>query len=159
MSTRIEKHKADLASARQYLESVLDAVGDRWDVQVYSDGAGWTVRELLIHLADADRGNNRQVMKYAVGEDVIPADFDLDRYNRRAVEKRAEMTPDEARQSLAGTRAELVAWLDTADEAMLDKEGRHATLRIVSVSELLDIMTAHERGHANDIAVVLGVAG
>jgi uncharacterized damage-inducible protein DinB len=155
MSDRIEQHKNALASARQYLNEVLDSVGDGWDTQVYADGAAWTVRQLLIHLADADRGTNRQVMGIAAGQEVIPPDFDLDRYNRRAVEKRAETTVEEARESLAASRAELLAWLDSIDDTALDQAGRHATMRILSVSQILDVMAQHERGHAADIARVL----
>lgn len=158
MSERIEQIKADLASARQHLEHVLDAVGDRWDIQVYSDGAGWTVKQLAIHLADADRGTNGQVMGIAAGREVIPSDFDLNRYNKRAVEKRNEMSIEEVRQSLSATRAELLTWLDTIDDAALDKKGRHATMQILSVAEILGVMAAHERGHANDIADVLGLS-
>lgn len=158
MSERIEQIKADLASARQYLEQVLDSVGDAWDTQVYSDGAGWTVKQLAIHISDADRGTNGQAMGIAAGREVIPADFDLNRYNKRAVEKRSEMSIDDVRKSLDTTRAELLTWLDTIDDAALDKTGRHATMRILSVSEILGVMAAHERSHANDIADVLGLS-
>ena len=158
MSKRIEKIKADLASSRQHLEHILDSVGDRWDTQVYSDGAGWTVKQLAIHLSDADRGTNGQIMGIAAGREVIPADFDLNRYNKRSVEKRAEMSIDDVRKSLNSTRAELLAWLDTIDDADLDKKGRHASLQILSVTEILGVMAAHERSHANDIADVLGLS-
>jgi DinB superfamily len=158
MSERIERIKADLASARQHLEHILDAVGDRWDTQVYSDGAGWTVKQLAVHLSDADRGTNGQIMGIAAGREVIPADFDLNRYNKRAVEKRIEMSVEDVRKSLDTTRAELLTWLDTIDDATLNKKGRHATLQILSITEILDVMVAHERGHANDIADVLGLS-
>jgi len=39
MSERIERIKQNLAQARDYWNSVLDQVGDRWDTPVYSDGA------------------------------------------------------------------------------------------------------------------------
>jgi hypothetical protein len=158
MSERIEKIKADLSSSRQYLEHVLDSVGDRWDTQIYSDGAGWTIKQLAIHLSDADRGTNGQIMGIAAGREVIPADFDLNRYNKRAVEKRTEMSIEDVRKSLNTTRGELLAWLDTVDDAALDNKGRHATLKILSIAEILEVMVAHERGHANDIADVLGLS-
>jgi hypothetical protein len=157
MSERIKQIKVELAEARQYLEHILDSVGDRWDTQVYSDGAGWTIKQLAIHLSDADRGTNSQVIGIAAGREVIPADFDLNRYNKRAVEKRIEMSIEDVRKSLNTTRAELLAWLDTIDDTALETKGRHATMRILSVGEILGIMAAHERGHANDIADVLGL--
>jgi len=157
MTERIDNIKADLTNARQHLEHVLDSVGDRWETQVYSDGAGWTVKQLAIHLSDADRGTNGQIMGIAAGREVIPADFDLNRYNKRSVEKRIEMSMEDVRKSLNATRAELLTWLDTVDDSALDNTGRHASLKILSVAEILDVMAAHERAHADDIAKVLGL--
>lgn len=154
---RIEQIKQDLAEARQQLERVLSAAEAHQDVTVFSDGQGWTVRHLAIHLADAERGNCRQAMGIAAGQEVIPPDFDLDRYNRRTVEKRSAMTFAEARASLAASRAELLAWLDAVDDAALDARGRHATLRTMSAAEILDIIALHERLHAADIARAVGL--
>ncbi len=156
-SEKIEKLKARLAEARDVLNIVLDQVGDRWDRQVYSDGAGWTVYQLLIHLMISDRGQTRTVQQIAIGEDPIPADFDLERYNRRSVEKSVGVTPEAARAALAESRAELLTWLETVDETALDRQGRHASLNIFSVAQILKMMAIHERDHANDLAKALGI--
>ena len=158
MSERIQRIKAELAASRQYLNRVLDQVGDRWNTQVYSDGAAWTVGQLAVHLAISDRGQTNVVQGIAEGREVVPADFDLERYNQRSVEKRADMTPEQARREMAASREQLNAWLDTLDESALEKEGRHASLRILSVEHLLlEMMALHERDHAGDIARVLGI--
>lgn len=156
--TTVETIKAGLLEARDLLNRVLDSVGDRWETQVYSDGAAWNVRQLLIHLAISDKGLNNQVMGIAEGREVIPADFDIDRYNKRSVEKQAEMTPEQARASLAESRAALLAWLDTVDSAALERSGRHASLKIMTVGEILETMIVHERDHARDIARALAIA-
>lgn len=157
-SERIERIKQQLSEARQHLDRVLDAAEAHQDIVVFDDGQGWTVRHLAVHLADADRGSVRQVMGIAAGQEVIPSDFDLDRYNRRAVEKRAAMTYAEARAALAASRAELLAWLDTVDDSVLDAQGRHASLQIMSVEHILNVMAQHERAHADDIARATGLA-
>lgn len=154
----VEAIKTGLNETRDLLNRVLDSVGDRWDTQVYSDGAAWNVRQLLIHLAISDKGLNNQVMGIAEGREVIPADFDIDRYNKRSVEKQAEMTPEQARASLAESRAALLAWLDTVDSAALERTGRHASLKIMTVREILETMIIHERDHARDIAQALGIS-
>jgi hypothetical protein len=136
---------------------VLDQVASRWETQVYADGAQWNVRQLLIHLAISGQGLNNQAMGIAEGREIVPADFDIERYNRRSVEKRAEMTVDEARTSLAESHAALLAWLDQTDEAALDKTGRHASLRILSVEEIVQNVADHQRGHASDIAKALNI--
>lgn len=157
MPATIAELKQGLASARDTLNAVFDAAASRQDEQVYEDGLQWTTRQIAVHLADADRGYNNQIMAFAEGREIIPADFDLQRYNRRITEKRAEMTMDEARVSLAESRAALVAWLDAQDEAVLDKSGRHATMNIMTIREVLELQARHERGHADDIVNALGL--
>ena len=153
----VQTLKTELSDSRATLDSVLDQIGDRWDTQIYSDGAAWTARQLLIHLAISDSGQTNTVIGIVAGQETVPADFDLERYNRRSVEKRAEMTTDAARQMLNESRVKLNSWLDTLDEAALDKRGRHASLNIYSVAEFLDVMANHERNHARDMARVLAI--
>lgn len=157
MSERIETIKTQLVNSRARLDAVLDAVGDRWEMQVYSDGLGWSVRQLINHLADADRGHNNQVMNIAEGNDIIPADFDIERYNKRVTEKTAEKSAEQSRAELAEYRAQLLAWLDTLDETKLDQQGRHASLRVLSVEQILQVQSDHERTHADDIARTIGM--
>ena len=157
MSDRIEKIKQDLANGRQRLNEVLDKVGDRWETQVYSEGAAWTVRQLAIHLVITDKGHNNMVAGIAKGENTIPEDFDLERFNRRSVEKRAEMTIPEIRAALNSTAAERNAWLDTIEDAKLDMQGRHGTLRVLTIEQILGVVANHDRDHANDIAKVLNI--
>jgi hypothetical protein len=158
LSERIQKIKNELAASRHYLNEVLNQVGDRWNSQVYSDGAAWTVHQLVVHLAISDRGQTNVVMGIAEGREIVPLDFDLERYNRRSVEKRAETSVDEARAEMTATREQLNAWLDTIDDSVLDMQGRHASLRILSIEQfLLDMMAGHERTHASDMVRVLGI--
>lgn len=153
---KIQQHKEKLATARQHLNTVFDRVGDRWDTQVYSDGAQWTVAQLAAHLMITDKGHNNMVMAIAKGENTIPEDFDLERFNRRSVEKQAGITPAQIRENLQATREALNTWLDTLDEALLENKGRHGSMHILSISQILDVMANHERDHANDILKALG---
>ncbi len=158
MPERIRQIKAELAASRHYLDEVLNQVGDRWNTQVYADGAAWTVHQLAVHLAISDRGQTNVVMGIAEGREIVPPDFDLERYNRRSVEKRAEMSVDDARAEMSTSREQLNAWLDTIDDPVLDRQGRHASMRILSIEQfLLDKMAGHERAHASDIARMLGI--
>src|SRR5215207_6729806 len=157
MSVRIQEYKDKLAASRQYLDKILDQVGDRWYVQVYADGAAWNVGQLLTHLMDTERGQANVIMACVRGELIVPEDFDLDRYNLRVTEKLASVKPEEARARLDELRGNLNDWLDAVDESALDMLGRHASLAMLPVSKLLDIMAAHERSHANDIANVLAI--
>ena len=121
--SRIQELKAALAESRQHLNHVLDQVGERWDTQVYTEGAAWTVRQLAIHLMISDKGQTNTIMGIARGEDPVPADFDLERYNRRSVEKRADTSIADMRASLATSFAEREAWLDMLDDTALENRG------------------------------------
>ncbi|MCB9456449.1 MAG: maleylpyruvate isomerase N-terminal domain-containing protein [Anaerolineaceae bacterium] len=158
MSEKVAAYKHKLSEARVFLEYIFDQVGDRWETPVYSEGANWTVRQIAIHLAVSDKGHNNMIMAIAQGQNTIPEDFDLERFNRRSVEKRAETTPDELRQSLRATAAERVAWLDTCDDTVLEKKGRHGSMQILSIAEILDVIAGHDRVHGRDIAKALGIS-
>ena len=135
----------------------LDQVGDRWDAPVYADGLAWNVRQVVVHLADAERGHYSQASNIAEGKDIIPADFDIQRYNKRTTEKTADKTPEQAREELNAHRAQLLTWLDSVEDTKLDREGRHASLRILSVEAILRHLASHERTHAQEIADALGI--
>ncbi len=156
MSERLEQHKQQLADSRAQLLDALQRIGERGDEQIYSDGAQWTLRQLAIHLALADAGHNNMIYHYAEGKEFIPADYDIERFNKRSVEKRAEMTLEQAMAGLNQSREELLAWFDAQpDDSFLDQSGRHASLRIMTISEIIDTMAEHERGHTHDILAML----
>ncbi|MBV6437354.1 MAG: hypothetical protein AELANPGJ_02636 [Anaerolineae bacterium] len=157
MTKSKEQIKAKLNEVRAYFERVLEAVGDRWETQVYSDGLKWNVRQVLIHVADADRGHNRQAMGYAAGEKVIPDDFDVQRYNTRTTEKYGNKPAEQAWAELRESRVALLAWLESVDEDKLDLEGRHASGPIMPVRNMLRLLALHEQAHAQDIAKALGI--
>ena len=156
VSERIEKHIARLRESRERLNAVLDRVpDDLWEQQIYSDGAQWTLRQLLIHLMLSDYGQNNVIMGIAEGKNIIPDDYDLNRYNSSSVGKRQAVTVEEARTGLAQSRARLVEWLHQIDESVLDKEGRHATMQILSIAQILNVMAGHEDGHSADIEAMV----
>lgn len=157
MTARVDEIKQKLAEARQYLYRVLDQVGESWNFRVYAEDNSWTVKELLLHLMITDKGHNNMVMAIARGENTIPEDFDLQRFNRRSVEKRADISVHEARAVLAQTAAERDAWLDTIDDDTLLKRGRHGSMRVLSIEQILDVVAGHDRSHADDIARALGI--
>lgn len=158
MSERIQNLKQKLDEGREYVNHVLDHVTeDQWETQVYSDGLQWTVRQIVAHIADADKGHNGQVMSIAEGKSIIPEDFDIERYNASMTRKNQDKSIAESRAQLKATREALLVWLETLDEEKLDQTGRHASLRILSIEQILSWMPEHERLHAQDIATTLGI--
>ncbi|MCU0514415.1 MAG: DinB family protein [Anaerolineae bacterium] len=153
VSERIAKHLDRLHKARARLDAALDTLPpEREEERLYSDGAQWTLRQLVIHLMIADRGHNSMIQGIATGQPIIPPDYDLERFNKRSVEKQAAVTLAQARDALRASRQELIDWLHgLEDDAVLDLEGRHASLQIMSISRILNVMAWHEDTHTGDI--------
>ena len=57
-----------------------------------TEGVEWKVRDVLAHLADAERGLLGQIRRLLVGQPTVPDDFDLNRWNRSAVRRRKDQT-------------------------------------------------------------------
>lgn len=146
-----------LAESNAYVDSVLDSVGDRWETRVYDDGLQWTVRQVMIHVADADKGHTYQASNIAEGKEVIPADFDIERYNTRTTQKYAEKSIETVREELTAQRAAQIAWLEALDEEKLVRDGRHASGTVMTVGNILRMQALHAQAHAADIARVLGI--
>ncbi len=155
MSEKTERLKQKLIDARADLDQTLDAVGNRWQEQVYSDGAAWNVHQLLLHLTEAERGHLNLLIGIMEGREVVPADFDINRYNKRSVEKKADVSVEDARQTLTETRQRVLEWVDSIEDDALEKTGRHPSMNIFSVSQILKIMALHEKDHARDIRSAL----
>lgn len=153
MSDRIAQHIEKIKASHANLNAILDTVPSQlWEQQIYSDGAQWTVRQLLLHLMISNAGQNKLIMGIASGKEMIPPDYDLERYNKRSVEKQAEVTPEQARAALAESHHALLAWLDSVDDAVLDIIGRDVTLEMVTIEYMLEVVASHATDHAADIA-------
>lgn len=155
MSERTEKYAQRLASARTRLIDALEKAQPYADAQLYSDGAQWTIRQLAIHVMIADAGVTNIIKQIAIGENPVPADYDVNRYNARSVEKNAGVTIPQALAGMEQSRAHLIAWLSDLDDTVLDKVGRHPLLQDLSLAQFLNVMALHENGHADDVEAFL----
>jgi hypothetical protein len=153
-STAIIQHLND---SRTALRAVLDRLSSAaWEMPVQEEGEHWTARQIVSHLVDAQRGMLGQMTKINDGVEAIPPDFDLSRWNIRAVGKMAERTPDDLLAQLNDDHIKLTAFLSSLTDADLDKRGRHSSLQIMSIEEIARLIGDHEREHAQAIAAKVG---
>ncbi len=139
--------------------AILSRLGEAdWERQVYSDeGGAWTVRDLLGHLADAERGQLGQLRRLAAGQPTLPDGFDLDRWNRGAVSKARDRSPAELLATIQSAHDGLLALLDELPEADLGRVGRHARGDDITIEAFFRRIAAHRAGHAGEIERALGV--
>src|SRR5579859_842244 len=147
-----------IETGRQRLNTVLNQLepGD-WEKSIQEADQQWTVRQIVAHLVDAQKGMTGQIAKINAGTEAIPADFDLSRWNKRAVEKSADKTQQELLAALAEGHGALMQLIESMAESDFQKQGRHSSLRIMTLEEIGKEVGTHEMEHAQVIADKLGL--
>lgn len=141
---------ADHAVCMAILNSLTEA---QWPTPVPSDeGAQWTARDVLAHLAVSEGGQHGQIVRCLKGEEPVPADFDLTRFNRRSVQKQADKSIADLLNDIESGHAQILATLATITaDADFDKSGRHARGDVITVEQMFIRATQHRRAHAEEI--------
>lgn len=144
-----ERLLADHAASLAILRAIP---AEQWATPVPSDeGANWTARDVLAHLAISEAGQLSPLRRTLAGEATLPADFDLNRYNRGSVKKRADKTPADLLAEIEAAHAEVLAQLEQTAAADLDKTGRHARGDVLTVEQFFVRITEHRRQHAEEL--------
>lgn len=152
MDEKKETIKSELRDARSDLFAVLQELSEpAWDTTVYSEGETWTVVDILRHLTAAERDMTLLVERIRQGSGGVPADFDLDRWNARTIEKAETKSPADLQEEMLDNRSHLVKVIDSIKPEEWDIQGRHGSLRIMTVEEILRLIADHERRHTVDI--------
>lgn len=143
---------AKLAEARNDLNGVLRNLDDsNWAIEVYSEGETWTVLDILRHLTAAERDMTLLIERIRQGSGGVPPDFDLKRWNSRSIEKAEAKAPADLQAEMLENRAYLLSMIESIEPKEWEMKGRHGSLRIMSVEEILLLIADHEVRHTADI--------
>lgn len=161
------KLRTGLDDALSNLMAVLPGADNEpgWDVA--TDEEGWTVRQVLAHLASAESSMNVLIDRalaaarenrpvgdlIARGKDGSP--FDLNLWNRRQVEKRATQPPSALRLELTEERSRTLRTLKTHTAEELAAPAWHPALGETRVEGIYKIMGIHMRDHTRAIKKAL----
>ncbi len=152
MSNRKEKIIADLERSQAFLQSVTDRLTpEQWESPVQESDQRWTARQVFSHLLDAKKGMIGQARRISIGQEGVPADFDLDRWNKRTVEKMREKPVVELLTEMDQADAALKTFVAEIPEPDLDRTGRHSSLVIMSVETMLLLIASHQTDHTQGI--------
>lgn len=145
-----------LNDERQSSSLFFDQLEDNaWETAVYHEETQWTITDILRHLVDSERGMTNMMMQWQQGNDPVPPDFDLARWNNRVVQKSANKSPEELLENMRANRIDLLSFIDTLQDEDWEKKGRHASLRIMSIEEVCHLIADHERDHLRVMQEVL----
>src|SRR5512138_501755 len=105
-----------------YFSSLND---DEWQCEVYTEGATWTIRNVLAHFVTSERGLIKLFEQIRQGGTGAADDFSIDRYNAAMQERTKALTPAELIEQYKQIRANSVAWVSGLKEEELEIVGRH----------------------------------
>lgn len=143
---------------RREVKQILDRLQpDDWEKTIQEADQRWTVRQIVTHMVSAQKGMSGQIVRINAGEETVPPDFDLNRWNQRSVQKSADKTPQELLDALDEDREALKQTLRGLQDSDYDKRGRHGSLLIMSIEEIARLIGTHEADHARIIAEKLGL--
>src|SRR4051794_33990524 len=146
--------RALLVEAQQGLLLELDALGpDDWGRATPDEG--WSVRDLLLHLASAEAGFVATLRRMAAGQGGVPEDFDADRWNAGQLRRRTESTPAALRADLDTAHARMLELLESLDGAALDQRGGRSGGGEGWVEDPFARGARHKRSHTADLQAAL----
>ena len=83
----------------------------QWMVDVYTEGAVWTIRSLLAHLMTAERAFIKLFENVLQGGVGVTEDFVIDRYNASQQEKTKGLRPAELLEQYKLVRADMIKFV------------------------------------------------
>jgi len=115
-------------------------------------GDGWTIRETVGHLVDAERAHRRFIETVAGGQSMalVPG-FDINAWNAARVAKRAGQSLADLMADFERERTLTLALLSTLTDDARSRVGVHAALGEVSVDYVARIIGLHERSHLQEM--------
>ena len=148
--------RAKKLQIRQALLTVLQGLSEaEWETAVYAEDTHWTVSDIVRHLVNAEKGMTGLITHFQQGNNPVPLDFDRERYNQRIIQKTKEKSPVELLAEIEKNQATFLAVLDSIKEEDWQKNGRHASLRIMTIEEVCHLIPDHELTHLEHIKVAL----
>jgi hypothetical protein len=127
----------------------------QWQANVYAEGATWNVRSLLAHFVTVEKTFTELLANIRAGGPGAPEDFDINAYNAGQQQKTAVLSPQELLEQFKAARAKMVSWVATLNAADLEKRGRHPTLGMITLAEMIKAIYVHNQTHLRDLRRIL----
>jgi hypothetical protein len=127
----------------------------QWQAEVYTEGATWTVRNLLSHFVTSERGLVKLFEQIRQGGGGVTDEFSIDRYNSSQQEKTKDLSTAELLEKYKSTRAETVAWVSGLKDLDLEITGRHPFLEMTTLREMVKMLYIHNQIHYRDFKKAL----
>ena len=151
-----QQWQAKLKASRQGLLNLLETLQpEQWERTVYSEGNQWTIRTVVSHLIDSERGMSIHIHKIRKGEETLPAGFDLTSWNAGVSKRMGDLTPAELISGLEATRAKTLELLHKVEGHEWVLTGNHPSRGIITIDQYYETIHGHELIHTADMQKAL----
>jgi uncharacterized protein (TIGR03083 family) len=124
---------------------------EQWSKQVYTDGPGWTVHDLLAHFTEVEGTIPRLIRSILGGKEGVEAGFSIDAWNAEHTAAMSTQDSDALLAEFAKRRAATVAMVRAMSDANFETRGRHPALGVTEIKHMVKLMYIHLQGHQRDI--------
>ena len=143
-----EKLKSE---GEKFVAVFCDFTDEHWTHEIYTEGALWTLRNVLAHFVTSERGLLKLFEQIRQGGPGAADDFSIDRYNAAMQERTKDLSPAELLEQYKQVRAHSVAWVSGLKEEELEITGRHPFLQMTTIREMIKMLYVHNMTHYRDI--------
>ena len=126
------------------------------DVQLYQDGASWSVKQVLAHFITIEQSMHWLFNNILSGGPGSPKDFDIEKFNRSQPAKLDGLNLDELLRQFRSVRQKTISIVKQMNEDDLDREGFHAFHGQGRLGRFIRWAYEHEQIHEDDIRMKLG---
>lgn len=136
--------------------SIFSALTDeQWQTEVYTEGATWTIRNVLAHFVTSERGLLKLFEQIRQGGPGAADDFSIDRYNAAMQERTKQATSQELIEQFKEVRGNAIAWVSGLADSELEIRGRHPFLGQTAIREMIRMLYIHNLNHYRDMKKAL----
>lgn len=127
----------------------------QWDMEVYTEGTTWTIRNVLSHLVTSERGLIKLFEQIRLGGEGASLDFSIDRYNASMQARSKELAEVELLKQYQEVRANSAVWVSNLKDDELGIKGRHPFLGLTTIREMIKMLYIHNQTHYRDMKKIL----
>lgn len=155
MSEIIELAEKLKSEGDKFISIFSGLANAQWNQEVYTEGATWTIRNVLSHFVTSERGLLKLFEQIRQGGPGAADDFSIDRYNAAMQARTEEATPQELIEQYREVRANAIRWVSGLAESDLEITGRHPYLGHTAIRDMIKMLYIHNLDHYRDMRKAL----
>ena len=158
MSETIELAEKLKSEGERFVSIFSGLTDEQWHQEVYTEGATWTIRNVLSHFVTSERGLLKLFEQIRQGGSGASDDFSIDRYNAAMQARTKEATPQQLLEQYKEVRTNTVQWVSGLKESELERIGRHPFLGQTAIRDMIKMLYIHNLNHYRDMKKALKYA-